>query len=56
MVIVSDFTGSGDNEISVKKGDVVFLLDTQVEGWFYVKNKEGMEGFIPAAIAGHGFL
>lgn len=56
LVIVSDFTGSGDNEISVKKGDVVFLLDTQVEGWFYVKNKEGTEGFIPAAIAGHGFL
>ncbi|KAJ8917621.1 hypothetical protein NQ315_000104, partial [Exocentrus adspersus] len=56
LVIVNDFKGSGDNEIAVKKGEVVFLLDNHVDGWFYVKNKEGMEGFIPAAIAGHGFF
>uniref|UniRef100_A0A6P7G6H2 Uncharacterized protein LOC114334594 isoform X1 n=1 Tax=Diabrotica virgifera virgifera TaxID=50390 RepID=A0A6P7G6H2_DIAVI len=56
LVIVTDFSGSGDNNIAVQKGDVVFLVDASVKGWFYVKSKEGGEGYIPAAVAGHGFL
>ncbi|KAJ8971821.1 hypothetical protein NQ317_002938 [Molorchus minor] len=56
LVIITDFEGSGDNSITVRKGEVVFLLDANVKGWFYVRNKDGAEGFIPAAVAGHGFL
>ncbi|KAJ8940500.1 hypothetical protein NQ318_004439 [Aromia moschata] len=56
LVIVSDFDGGRDNAISVTKGDVVSLLDANVKGWFYVRSKDGAEGFIPAAVAGHGFL
>lgn len=63
MVIESDFEGvQSVNTLSVKKGDVVVLLqgdnveaDVDCE-WFYVRNKNGSEGFIPASIAGHGYL
>nr|CAI5867092.1 unnamed protein product [Callosobruchus analis] len=56
LVITSNFEGSGGNEIRVRKGDVVFLLDANVRGWFYVRTKEGAEGYIPTETAGHGFL
>lgn len=50
--------------ISVRKGDVVTLLackeyrdkNAKVTNWFYVKNRNGAEGFIPAEVAGHGYL
>nr|CAH7749326.1 unnamed protein product [Callosobruchus chinensis] len=56
LVITTNFEGSGGNEIRVRKGDVVFLLDANVRGWFYVRTKEGAEGYIPTETAGHGFL
>ncbi|XP_041977435.1 uncharacterized protein LOC121731836 [Aricia agestis] len=63
LVVNSDFKGSYRNRtLSVKKGDVVVLLqgsgvesDVDLE-WFYVKNKDGCQGFIPAAVAGHGYI
>lgn len=51
--------------ISVKKGDVVTLLackqiqDKRLQQpiqWFFVRSRDGQEGFIPAENAGHGFL
>lgn len=51
--------------ISVKKGDVVTLLackqiqDKRLQQpiqWFFVRSRDGQEGFIPAEVAGHGFL
>lgn len=51
--------------ISVKKGDVVTLLackqiqDKRLQHtiqWFFVRSRDGQEGFIPAEVAGHGFL
>lgn len=56
LVINGDYTSKEKNTLNVKKGDVVVLLGTYVKGWFWVKNKDGKEGFIPAVIAGHGFL
>lgn len=56
LVVCSDYDSEKRNTLVVKKGDVVVLLSTQVKGWFWVRNKEGAEGFIPAAVAGHGFL
>ncbi|EFA10618.1 uncharacterized protein LOC103314375 isoform X3 [Tribolium castaneum] len=56
LVINSDYFGTEKNALQVQKGDVVVLQGTHVPGWFWVRNKEGEEGFIPAVIAGHGFL
>lgn len=56
LVISTDYKSSCDNTIDVNKGDVVSLLSTHLYGWFWVRNKNGLEGFIPSVVAGHGFL
>lgn len=56
LVIRSDYEGQGGNALSVSKGDVVALLSDHVSDWFWVRSRDGREGFIPAVIAGHGFL
>ncbi|KAJ0180738.1 hypothetical protein K1T71_004142 [Dendrolimus kikuchii] len=62
LVVSSDFKGSALNRtLSVQKGDVVTLVQGVVESdvdaeWFYVKKKDGKDGFIPASIAGHGYI
>ncbi|KAL1494588.1 hypothetical protein ABEB36_010162 [Hypothenemus hampei] len=56
LVMNEDYTSQGKDSLSVSTNEVVFLLDARIKGWFYVRNKEGKEGFIPSAIAGHGFL
>lgn len=51
--------------VSVKKGDVVTLLACKEirdnhsktpRQWFYIRTRNGTEAFIPAEVAGHGFL
>lgn len=51
------------DSISVNNGDVVTLLGCRetkyagtVKQWFYIKCRNGNEGYIPAVVAGHGFL
>ncbi|CAK9812456.1 hypothetical protein ANTQUA_LOCUS7275 [Anthophora quadrimaculata] len=56
LVIRSDYESQGGNALSVSKGDVVALLSDHVSDWFWVRSRDGREGFIPAVIAGHGFL
>lgn len=56
LVIRNDFEGQGVNAMSVIKGDVVALLSDHVKDWFWVRSRDGREGFIPAVIAGYGFL
>lgn len=63
LIVESDFEGSKSiKTLTVNKGEVVILVQGEsVEAdvdseWFYVRNKDGEEGFIPAAIAGHGYL
>ncbi|KAJ3642532.1 hypothetical protein Zmor_025300 [Zophobas morio] len=56
LVINGDYYGKEKNSLHVNKGEVVVLLGTHVKDWFWVRNNEGQEGFIPAVIAGHGFL
>ncbi|XP_028173642.1 uncharacterized protein LOC114362429 isoform X1 [Ostrinia furnacalis] len=63
LVVNSDYRGSDLNRtLSVQQGDVVILVQgTAVESdvdaeWFYVRKKDGTQGFIPAAIAGHGYI
>lgn len=51
------------DSVNVRKGDVVTLLackeyrdKNSCHQWFFVKTREGGEGYIPAEVAGHGFL
>ena len=56
LVIRNDYEAPGTNALTVRKGDVVALLSDHVDQWFWVRSRDGREGFIPAVIAGHGFL
>lgn len=62
LAITENFASTA---IVVKKGDVVTLLAchqvndkrlSQPMQWFYVRARDGTEGYIPASVAGHGFL
>lgn len=56
LVIRSDYEARAANALTVSKGDVVALLSDHMNDWFWVRSRDGREGFIPAVIAGHGFL
>lgn len=56
LVIGSDFSSAEKNTLSVMKGDVVSLVSAHLKDWFWVRTRDGTEGFIPAVVAGHGFL
>ncbi|XP_014370901.2 uncharacterized protein LOC106720674 isoform X1 [Papilio machaon] len=62
LVVNSDYGGNALNKtLSVNKGDVVMLMqgvgESDVDSeWFYVKKKDGSQGFIPAVVAGHGYI
>jgi DNA-binding GntR family transcriptional regulator len=53
------------DQLSVVKGDVVTLVacksyqqkgSIDYQQWFFIRNRDGTEGYIPAKVAGHGFL
>lgn len=48
------------DSISLKKGEIVTLCECRqskdLRQWFYVKTRDGREGYIPAEVAGHGYL
>ncbi|CAD7080839.1 unnamed protein product [Hermetia illucens] len=58
LVAITDDYCNGS--IVVQKGEIVTLLECREtkdrKQWFYVKKNEGQKGFIPAEVAGHGFL
>ncbi|GLH02263.1 Uncharacterized protein GBIM_08281 [Gryllus bimaculatus] len=56
LVIRSDYNSKGRNTLSVSKGDVVALVSGHLKDWFWVRSRDGNEGFIPSVVAGHGFL
>ncbi|XP_072746264.1 uncharacterized protein [Anoplolepis gracilipes] len=56
LVIRSDYEAGSANALTVSKGDVVALLSDHISDWFWVRSRDGREGFIPAVVAGHGFL
>ncbi|CAG5051221.1 unnamed protein product [Parnassius apollo] len=63
LVVNSDYGGNVLNKtLTVHKGDVVTLVqgdgsETDVDSeWFYVRKKDGSEGFIPAVVADHGYI
>ncbi|XP_055846550.1 uncharacterized protein LOC129912354 [Episyrphus balteatus] len=46
--------------ITLQKGEIVTLCECRESKdrrqWFYVRTRDGREGYIPAEVAGHGFL
>ncbi|XP_067011196.1 uncharacterized protein [Anabrus simplex] len=56
LVIRSDYNSKGRNTLTVSKGDVVALISGHLKDWFWVRSRDGNEGFIPSVVAGHGFL
>lgn len=58
LVATSDYSGGGST-VSVVKGEVVMLergeTDVDTE-WFYVRKRDGNQGYIPAKIAGNGYI
>ena len=51
MVVLYDFEGVSANELSVKEGDVVYLVKAGAPGaedWVLVA-MEGKQGFVPTA-------
>ncbi|XP_017138521.1 uncharacterized protein LOC108153210 [Drosophila miranda] len=57
VAINSDYV---TESIAVHKGEIVTLCECRESKdqrqWFYVKTRDGREGFIPAEVAGHGYL
>ncbi|XP_070166994.1 LOW QUALITY PROTEIN: uncharacterized protein [Polyergus mexicanus] len=56
LLIKSDYEAGSANALTVSKGDVVALLSDHISNWFWVRSRDGREGFIPAIVAGHGFF
>ena len=53
-VIWDGFVSYGRNTLTVRRGDLVILLNTSVGDWFWVKDASGREGYIPAVCVGSG--
>jgi hypothetical protein len=61
LLVREDYESQGAADaISVTKGEVVVLLaDNRGRAqadWLWVRARDGREGFIPALVAGHGYL
>ncbi|KAK6638373.1 hypothetical protein RUM44_008802 [Polyplax serrata] len=48
LVIGADYKSPDTNKLTVCKGDVVSLVSSHLKDWFWVRDRNGMEGFIPA--------
>lgn len=58
LVVNQDYKGCDfDRTLSVRQGEVVVLVEKRGnDDWFYVKKRDGFEGFIPASVAGNGYI
>lgn len=57
VAIMMDYS---TQSITLQKGEIVTLCECRESRdrrqWFYVRTRDGREGYIPAEVAGHGFL
>ena len=51
LTVIFDFQGHFDGDISVRRQDVVTLLDDDGPDWLWIRRSDGKEGFIPRAYA-----
>ncbi|KAK3749564.1 hypothetical protein QZH41_019702 [Actinostola sp. cb2023] len=47
FVVKFDFDAIDEDDITVKKGDIVVVLNRDDQDWYWVRKKSGREGFIP---------
>ncbi|WWC91237.1 uncharacterized protein L201_006179 [Kwoniella dendrophila CBS 6074] len=47
--VLYDFDADGDDELTVKEGETLTILDKENDEWWLVKNSSGKEGVVPAA-------
>lgn len=47
-IVLYDFNADGDDELSVKEGERVIILEKDGEEWWKVRSNKGVEGVIPA--------
>ena len=44
-----DHNGCADDDLSFKKGDLMYIINTDVEDWWFARSKDsGKEGYIPS--------
>lgn len=48
-IALYDFTGDASDELSVKEGDVLLVIDQSNEDWWKCRNQSGQEGVVPAS-------
>ncbi|TMW50378.1 hypothetical protein DOY81_004532 [Sarcophaga bullata] len=57
VAITTDYT---TDALTLHKGDIVTLCECREtkdhRQWFYVRTRDGRQGYIPAEVAGHGYL
>ncbi|XP_061397044.1 uncharacterized protein LOC133332681 [Musca vetustissima] len=57
VAITTDYS-TGDGGLQLQKGDIVTLCECREtkdhRQWFYVRTRDGRQGYIPAEVAGHG--
>ncbi len=46
-MVAHDFKAVAKNEISVKKGMTVSVVQKSINGWWFVETKDGSSGFVP---------
>ena len=48
-IALYDFTGDASDELSVKEGEILLVIDRSNEDWWKCRNQVGQEGVIPAS-------
>lgn len=47
--VLYDFTADGEDELSVKEGESLTVLERDADDWWRVRNSDGLEGVVPAS-------
>jgi hypothetical protein len=47
FIVKFNFDASDEDDVPVRKGEIVLVLNKEDQDWFWVKKKSGEEGFIP---------
>mmetsp|Transcript_11926 Transcript_11926/g.15849 ORF Transcript_11926/g.15849 Transcript_11926/m.15849 type:complete len:516 (-) Transcript_11926:458-2005(-) len=50
-VVIADFNGTADNELSIKMGEELLVLQSTPEGWSEGYTQDGRQGWFPSAYA-----
>ncbi|XP_076364273.1 uncharacterized protein LOC143253786 isoform X2 [Tachypleus tridentatus] len=49
LCVIQEYTSRGRNIMTVKKGDVLTLVNNDLKDWLWVRSATGEEGFVPKA-------